>query len=124
MNAVTIECCRYEETASDMSSSETNLSRQAYILTAWMQILQKIRDSTTAVAREQLCGNVVCPVTRKQAMEQIFSVRSVSGAKQGLVDIREGGFKYFHRSPASCRRQRKGNPVRGGITGPPCSLGI
>jgi hypothetical protein len=35
-----------------------------------------------------------------------------------------GGVEYFHRSPASRRRPRKGNPVPGGITGPPCSWGI
>jgi hypothetical protein len=28
-----------------------------------------------------------------------------------------GGFEYLHRSPASRRRQPKGNPVPGGITG-------
>jgi hypothetical protein len=28
--------------------------------------------------------------------------------------------EYLHRSPASRRTRRKGNPVRGGITGPPC----
>jgi hypothetical protein len=30
-----------------------------------------------------------------------------------------GGVEHPHRSPAS-RRRRKGNPVPGGITGPPC----
>jgi hypothetical protein len=35
-----------------------------------------------------------------------------------------GGFEYLHRSPASRRRRRKGNPVPGGVTGPPCSWGI
>jgi hypothetical protein len=35
-----------------------------------------------------------------------------------------GGLQYLHRSPASRRRRRKGNPVPGGITGPPCSRGI
>jgi hypothetical protein len=34
-----------------------------------------------------------------------------------------GGFEYLHRSPASSKRRRKGNPVPGGITGPPCSWG-
>jgi hypothetical protein len=37
---------------------------------------------------------------------------------------RGGGFEYLHRSPASRRSWRKGNPVPGGITGPPCSWGI
>jgi hypothetical protein len=32
--------------------------------------------------------------------------------------------EYLHRSPASGKRRRKGNPVPGGITGPPCSWGI
>jgi hypothetical protein len=36
----------------------------------------------------------------------------------------EGGFEYLHRSPASRRRRRKGNPVSGGITKPPCSWGL
>jgi hypothetical protein len=35
-----------------------------------------------------------------------------------------GGLQYLHRSPASRRRRRgKGNPVPGGITGPPCHWG-
>jgi hypothetical protein len=33
------------------------------------------------------------------------------------------GVEYLHLSPASRRRLRKGNPVLGGITGPPCSWG-
>jgi hypothetical protein len=35
-----------------------------------------------------------------------------------------GELEYHHRSPASRKRRRKGNPVPGGITGPPCSWGI
>jgi hypothetical protein len=35
-----------------------------------------------------------------------------------------GGVQYLHRSPASRRRRRKGNPVPGGIIGLPCSWGI
>jgi hypothetical protein len=35
-----------------------------------------------------------------------------------------GGIECFHRSPASRKRRRKGNPVPGGISGPPCSWGI
>jgi hypothetical protein len=34
-----------------------------------------------------------------------------------------GGLEYLHRCPASRKRQQKGNPVPGGITGPPCSWG-
>jgi hypothetical protein len=34
-----------------------------------------------------------------------------------------GGFEYLHRSPASRGRRRKGNPVPGGVTGPPFSWG-
>jgi hypothetical protein len=33
----------------------------------------------------------------------------------------EGGFEYFHRSPVSRRKQRKGNPVPVDITRPPDS---
>jgi hypothetical protein len=35
-----------------------------------------------------------------------------------------GGLENFHRSPPSRRRRRKGNPVPGVRTGPPCSWGI
>jgi hypothetical protein len=31
-----------------------------------------------------------------------------------------GGVEYLHRIAASRRRRRKGNPVSGGMTGPPC----
>jgi hypothetical protein len=34
---------------------------------------------------------------------------------------RGGGFEYLHCSPAGHRRQQKGNPVPGGLTGPACS---
>jgi hypothetical protein len=34
-----------------------------------------------------------------------------------------GGLEYLHCSPASRKRRRKGNPVPGDITGPPCSWG-
>jgi hypothetical protein len=37
---------------------------------------------------------------------------------------RGGRFDYLHHSPASRRRRLKGNPVPGGITGPPFSGGI
>jgi hypothetical protein len=32
--------------------------------------------------------------------------------------------EYLKHSPASCSRRRKGNPLPGGITGPPCLWGI
>jgi hypothetical protein len=35
-----------------------------------------------------------------------------------------GGVEYLDRNPASRRRRRRGNPVIGGTTGPPCSWGI
>jgi hypothetical protein len=34
-----------------------------------------------------------------------------------------GGVEYLHRSPASPRRRRKGNPVPGGITGGDLNMG-
>jgi hypothetical protein len=33
------------------------------------------------------------------------------------------GLEYLHRSTASRGRRRKGNPVPGGITAPPCRWG-
>jgi hypothetical protein len=37
---------------------------------------------------------------------------------------RTGGFEYLHHSPESRTMRRKGNPVPGGITGPPCFWSI
>jgi hypothetical protein len=39
------------------------------------------------------------------------------------VPLCGGGLEYLYRSPASRRRRRKGNPVPGGISGPPCHWG-
>jgi hypothetical protein len=43
---------------------------------------------------------------------------------QSSTAPRGGVWEYAHRSPASRRRRRKGKPVPGGITGPPCHWGI
>jgi hypothetical protein len=59
----------------------------------------------------------------------VFYMRSVPGLYEEDQMDREdqvpcgGGVEYLHRSPASRRRRRKGNPVPGGITGPPCLWG-
>jgi hypothetical protein len=42
----------------------------------------------------------------------------------GLCNPCGGGLEYLHCSSASRKRRPKGNPVPGGITGPPCSWGI
>jgi hypothetical protein len=62
---------------------------------------------------------------------QMWACRLIAGSKLLLLLLlgsweppREGGFEYLHRSPTSHRRRRKGNPVPGGISGPPCSWGI
>jgi hypothetical protein len=34
-----------------------------------------------------------------------------------------GGLEYPYRSPGSRRRRRKGNPVSGTVSGPPCHWG-
>jgi hypothetical protein len=40
-----------------------------------------------------------------------------------LLSTLGGGLEYPHPSCASPKRRRKGNPMPGGITGPPCSWG-
>jgi hypothetical protein len=35
-----------------------------------------------------------------------------------------GGLEYLHRCLANRKRRQKGNPLPGGIDGPPCSWGI
>jgi hypothetical protein len=61
--------------------------------------------------------------TIEELLEAVLSVRSVPKLyNQGQLPL--GGFEYLHRSPASRRRRRKGNPVPGSITGTSCSWGI
>jgi hypothetical protein len=71
-------------------------------------------------------------VTIEVLLETMFHIRSV----QSCYQRREfrygrrwwlpcgGGVEYLHRSPASRTKRRKGNPVPGGITGPPRSWAI
>jgi hypothetical protein len=103
-----------------------------------------IKDTVTWLFKHyQLCGNglvnkqdVTCQwltnisVTMNELLETVFSMwsnpRLYSKGRQGnLVNCQCGGrFKYLHCSPASHRRQWKGKPVPGGITGPPYFWGI
>jgi hypothetical protein len=50
--------------------------------------------------------------------------KKLKGSFHSFIILCVGGVEYLHRSPASRRRRRKGNPVPGGITGPPCSWRI
>jgi hypothetical protein len=56
----------------------------------------------------------------------VFSKRSVPRCykEDNWSNLCGGGVEYLHRSPASRRRRRKGNPVTGGTTWPRCSWGI
>jgi hypothetical protein len=46
------------------------------------------------------------------------------GDSVNIETLGGGGVEHLHRSPASRRRRRKGNPVPGDITRPPYSWGI
>jgi hypothetical protein len=46
-----------------------------------------------------------------------------SNPTRGMDPARGGWLEYLHRSPVS-KRRLKGNPVLGGIPGPPCAWGI
>jgi hypothetical protein len=85
-------------------------------------------------SRQRLCENVSAATNKHTTVEELwgeeFSVRSEPSLYNEnkwdkMVSLQcGGGFEYLHRSPASRRRRRKGNPVSGGITGPACSWGI
>jgi hypothetical protein len=57
--------------------------------------------------------------TRDDVIKQAYIVTN-----QQSKDPCEGGLESLHRIPASSKRRQKGNPVRGGITRPPCSWGL
>jgi hypothetical protein len=60
------------------------------------------------------------PVVREgdpQKQDRNFQTELISGRKShGRLDTCEGGTEHHHRSPASGKRRRKGNPVPGSIT--------
>jgi hypothetical protein len=82
---------------------------------------------TRAISGQRLDKHVPATTDTKAKIGAVFSMWSVPRCyKQGTsLELSSilcgGGFKYLHRSPASRRKRRKGNPVPGGITGPPCS---
>jgi hypothetical protein len=65
-------------------------------------------------------------------LDESFSLRSVSYKRRVCESVSVslylflcgGAIEYLHRSPSSRKRRRKGIPVPGGISGPPCSWGI
>jgi hypothetical protein len=77
------------------------------------------------------CGYFQLPFSWNSALlceqpsseSQIEAPTSEPGMLRCLVAPCGGGLEYLHRSPASRKRRRKGNPVPGGITGSPCSWG-
>jgi hypothetical protein len=78
-------------------------------------------NETTAVARQR-------PGHQYTGCRAVFSTRSVwRGYKRNKVERLvlhvEAGSNTSTVAPASNRRRRKGNPVAGCITGPPCSWG-
>jgi hypothetical protein len=67
-----------------------------------------------------------CP-TNKISAFSVLSVPRLYSRQQLRLRVSPcgGGFEYLHRSSTSISRMlRKGNPVPGVITGPPCSCGI
>jgi hypothetical protein len=86
---------------------------------------------TTFVSRQRLGKHVPAATdmhaTIEVLLETVLSAWSVQRSCKedrwgnGVSDPCGGGFEYLYRSPASGKRRRKGNPVPGVITGPPCS---
>jgi hypothetical protein len=74
-------------------------------------------EMNTSITIEELLRNGVSCVGRPRLYnEDLRQLRRITPCG--------GGLEYLHRSHASRRRPRKGNPVPGVITGPPCSWGI
>jgi hypothetical protein len=68
---------------------------------------------------KQLCTDsklYICTIMKESG--KCFASCSYRFRKQ-LPPCR-GGLEYHRRGPASRRRRRKGNPVPGDVTGPPC----
>jgi hypothetical protein len=54
--------------------------------------------------------------------DECGAVSGMSGFQHFIAS--GGSLEYLRHSPASCKRQQKGNSGPTGITGPPCSWGI
>jgi hypothetical protein len=100
------------------------LDTKAYWLTDWLTDRPTVSRNVTwtwTVAYKYL---VMSPRwgSTSRLTDRLTVSRNVTSACL-LVPRVEAGVEYLHRSPASRRRRRKGNPVPGSITGPPCSGG-
>jgi hypothetical protein len=76
--------------------------------------------------RARLIGNVTMLMigTKLTAVITVRTLINVRVTYTWMRSPRGSRFEYLYRSPASRRRRRKGNPVPGRISGPPCSWGI
>jgi hypothetical protein len=63
-------------------------------------------------------------VSRKRLVTACSQGKGYAHNNELMESVCGGGLEYLHLSPASRKRRRKGNPVPGGITEPPCSWGI
>jgi hypothetical protein len=90
---------------------------------------QQLWNTTTAIARQQILNNQQVNYTNRGTVGNcvFYSVRAKGlyneHISQATVIPCGGRVQYLHRSPTSRRRQQKGDPVPGGITGSPCSWG-
>jgi hypothetical protein len=63
---------------------------------------------------------LLCAVQRKALIQYDFPLLFNNGGGKWMISSYGGGLEYLHRNSESRIRRRNGNPVPGGITGPPC----
>jgi hypothetical protein len=96
-----------------------------YLVTAGKHV-----NNTRAIARERIRmqrSRYCWTITKETVFSMSFVPKCYKqGQSSSGFEVEKpcgGGFRYLHRSPASRRRRRKGNPVPGGISRPHCSWG-
>jgi hypothetical protein len=89
-----------------------------------------VKSAETIVARQwfgsdHVVNSTDTNVTIEGLLEAMFFMRFLQTLYTEVLPevsrdpLRGGGFEYFHGSPVSRRRRRKGTSVPDGITGPP-----
>jgi hypothetical protein len=95
----------------------------------WLEVLGQFKNTDVILNLAHdipACVTVFQPTSliRPPFIEQRVQISDNVSKFTETHDPCGGGLEYLHRCPPSRKKRDKGNPVPGGITGPPCSWGI
>jgi hypothetical protein len=107
--------------------SENNLRTESNIwsqVPEWAWNLDILTDRPSVVMWLRLWLQLQAQISPPRHTDWLSVIMWLQLKLHQISHLCRSRLKYLHRSPESRKRQQKGNPVPGGINGPPCSWGI